>query len=180
MDKITDVFEFAALHPDYWTEFLTADEYGDEVSDEEVTALKAASKHLEGGIYDLLRLCGDHLEKKLKDKGVVSKRFQPGPTAQNRRVRLEAPAKHRERLYGIEFSLEADEKGERIQLYASLVPKAAVFDELRARLIDLKVEFEASGPMLYGRGFALEKDKKLEDLAEAAAKSAAELFRCLE
>lgn len=180
MEKITDVFEFATRHPDYWAEFLTADAYGSELTDEEVIALNAARKHIEEGIFELLRCCGKQLESKLTHAGVVSKRFQPEKTAQNRKVRLDAPAKVGDRLYGLEFSLEADDKNERIQLYALLVPKVAAFDGLRARLRELNVPFEVSGSLIYGGGILIEKDKKIEDLANSAAQSAVELFKCLE
>ena len=176
MDTVTDILEFAAQHADYWTEFLSGQDYSNELSPEETKALDAAREHIEEAIYDLLQACGDGLAERLEDYGIPRKAFQRGATSTNRYVRTDAPEPLTEQLYGFRFELSPDKRNERILLYGSLIVKKKFLDEILARLTKAKETFDVADYYLYGPGIPLERERPFRALAGTASETLAKLF----
>jgi hypothetical protein len=176
MDAVTDIFAFAAEHADYWTEFLSGADYSAVLSSDEMKALEAARVHVEEGIYYLLLECGVKLAAKLTAQGIVTRSFQRGATAKNRKVRIDPPVAWKDRLYGLEFEFSADDKNERILLYGSLVVKKGSSDKLAAKLAQKAVSFTPDGYHIYGEGVPLEKGKAFDVLADQVTGGLTELF----
>jgi hypothetical protein len=177
MDAVTDILAFAATHADYWTEFLSGQDYSAVLSGDEMKALEAADRHVREGIYDLLLECGKRLEEKLKGDGVVTRNFQRDATARNRVVRIDPPKGFGDRLYGLEFALVPDDKNEKILLYPRLVVKKGSIDKVKSKLASQKTAFQPDDYYLYGEGVPLEKDASFATLAGTAATTLAAIFQ---
>lgn len=176
MNVVTDIFAFAAKHADYWTEFLSGEDYSAVLSSDEMKGLEAARIHVEEGIYDLLLKCGEKLADKLKAQGVATRGFQRGATVKHRKVRLDPPAAWKDRLYGLEFEFSPDDKNESILMYGSLIVKKGSTDKIAANLAKKGTTFKVDGYFVYGPGTPLELDKSFDDLAEQAAGALAVMF----
>lgn len=177
MDKVSNVAGFAAANADYWSEFLSGEDYSAVLSTEEIRALEAARVHIEEFVFALLSLCGRLLVEKFKSEGMTSRGFQPGATKRNQLVALGAPPKIAHKFYRLTFSLGPDEANAAVVLYARLVPKKEHLEKIEKKLAEIGETPRVSGYSVFFAGVPLVEGKALREIAETAVDDMAILLQ---
>ena len=176
MPLISDVFAFAVQNADYWDEFLSGGDYPNELNEDEMRGLAAARAHVENKGVELLHECCAQLAAKLGPKKLAKPRPQPAVTAKHRWVKLSAPNGLGAMLYCIEFSLDRNETGTAVDLYASLVVKKAELDGLRRSLDERKIAYSVDSYHLYADGLPIVVNADVSDLAARSAQQVVDLL----
>jgi hypothetical protein len=173
---ISDVFAFAAQNADYWTEFLSGGDYPNELTEEETRALTAAREHVDSLVVEILHATGAQFVAEFGENRIAKKRFNRKNTAANRSIRLPAPLGMDGKLYEVKFSLDPNDDGAAVELYASLVVKKGSLDALRQALGERQVKHSVDGYFVYAPGIPLDVDTDVADLAKRSAKQAVDLL----
>ena len=166
MTKISDVTAFVFSNVDYWQELLAGTNYPPGLSSEEADALESARDHVERQVVELLHLCGAKLPKARKE--VTPQNFKRASTAKNRYISIVAPAAISAKLYRLTFSVDTNENGTLVALYASLVVKKGFLDTLRSNLAANRTAHAVDDYELFAPSISMPKDASIEALADTA------------
>lgn len=177
MERISDVFEFAVIHPDYWHELLSDSDsgYPAELDEAEITALEAARAHIDETVVAILHTAARKFSEIPHDPPFASNRPKHSATAKNRIVRLDCPKGRGRDLYYIGFWLTEDDEGKSIRLWPFLTAKKNKLEDMRDRLAKNGLPCTVDGYDLYVNSFALVKGTEIEGLAEQAASLLADM-----
>jgi len=177
MTKITDVFAFATKNADYWTELLSgANDYPQELTEDEVAACESAREHIEDVVVDLLHEAGGQTATLLSWN---KPRFKGASTKKNRSVAVYPPPNLQDRIYRVEILLDEHPEGDVIVLYATVVAKKAHHDQFLGNLSDKNISYTVDGYAICADPMTLDEGLEVADLARRVAERARDLVNAL-
>ena len=182
IDKVSDVFAFAAKHGDYWAEIISGERNFDDVlNKDELGAFDAAREHIRESMWDLFSECGRKFAEVAEEKFGTGKfpvsRFQKRAAQDNSKVSVLRGEIKPPRVYEVAFLLGIDEKTNTIRLYSKVSIHRAVIGEVIKKLRENNVYFtEVDGYSLSSFGIELIENKWFVDLAKEAAEKLFVLF----
>lgn len=174
MNRVSDVFAFAASNVDYWDELLTGEDYPAELA-KEAAALDAARRHIDESVVVILHAAAACLQEIEHDPPFGEHRPRAAATTKNHAVYPPLP-KGRSDLYYMGFRLAPNDAGALIRLYPLISVKKSQRDRIRDQLDRAGVKHTPLDYDIWGEGVTLEKDCEIHDVAMTAARQLVELI----